>query len=126
MNIIEKITALLSLFMLTACMLAPLRRSSAAQKHPWIRRFVGFHTFYGITLLVTGLIHGLLAGGGSAMMTGKLAWTLLLFLTLLAPLKKRMKQNTWRRMHLTLAVSGCALVVIHILQAVLFHSLQLS
>ena len=64
MNIIEKITALLSLFMLTACMLAPLRRSSAAQKHPWIRRFVGFHTFYGITLLVTGLIHGLLAGGG--------------------------------------------------------------
>lgn len=120
MNMIEKITALLSLLMLTACMLAPLKRTAAAQRHPWIRRAVGFHTFYGITLLAAGLIHGILAGRGPAMMTGKLAWMLLLLLTILSPLKNKMKQNTWRRMHLTLAVLSCALVVIHILQALIF------
>lgn len=119
MNIIEKITALISLLMLIGCMLAPLKRSSAAQRHPWIRRFVGFHTVYGITLLVTGLVHGILAGHGTAMMTGKLAWMLLLLLTLLSPLKKWMKQKNWRYVHLTLAVSSCALVLIHILQAII-------
>ena len=119
MNIIEKITALISLFMLIGCMLAPLERSSAAQKHPWIRRFVGFHTVYGITLLVTGLVHGILAGHGTAMMTGKLAWMLLLLLTLLSPFKKKMKQNTWRYTHLTLAAASSILVVIHILHALI-------
>lgn len=120
MNLIEKITALLSLIMLAACMAAPLKRSAAAQKRPWIRRVLGFHTFYGVTLLATGLIHGILAGQGAAMMTGKTAWMLLLLLTVLTPFKNRIKQTLWRILHLTLAGLSCFFVAIHIFQAVIF------
>lgn len=120
MNMIEKLTALLSLLLLIACMLAPLKRTAWIRRHPGMKQVIGFHTAYGIILLFTGLIHGILAGRGAAMMTGKLAWMLLLVLTLLSPLKKRMKQNTWRYLHLTLAAAGCILVAIHILQALIF------
>lgn len=126
MNIIEKLTALLSLLLLIACMLAPLKRTAWIRRHPGMKQVIGFHTAYGIILLFTGLIHGPFClevrspGRGTAMMTGKLAWMLLLVLTLLSPLKKRMKQNTWRYLHLTLAAAGCILVAIHILQALIF------
>ena len=70
-------------------MLAPLKRAELAQKHPWIRHVTGFHAVYGVILLATGLAHGILAGSGPAMMTGKLGWMLLLILTLLTPLKKK-------------------------------------
>ncbi|HIY30538.1 MAG TPA: hypothetical protein H9776_02235 [Candidatus Mediterraneibacter intestinipullorum] len=119
MNILEKILALISVLLLIFCMLAPLKRTELAQKHPWIRRLTGFHTAYGIFLLVTGLAHGVLAGKDPAMITGKLAWMLLLILTLLTPLKKKAGQALWRRIHITLTVSVCALTVIHIVQAVI-------
>ena len=92
MNILEKILALASVLLLILCMLAPLKRTELAQKHPWIRHVTGFHTAYGIVLLVTGLAHGILAGSGPAMMTGKLAWMLLLILTLLTLVRKKTGQ----------------------------------
>ena len=91
MNILEKILALISVLLLILCMLAPLKRAELAQKHPWIRHVTGFHAVYGVILLATGLAHGILAGSGPAMMTGKLGWMLLLILTLLTPLKKKNK-----------------------------------
>ena len=77
MNILEKFLALVSVLLLILCTLAPLKRTGLAQKRPWIRHVTGFHTAYGIALLITGLIHGALAGNAPAMMTGKLAWMLL-------------------------------------------------
>lgn len=120
MNTLEKILALISVLLLVFCMLAPLKRTELAQKHPWIRHITGFHTVYGILLLVTGLAHGVLAGKGPAMITGKLAWMLLLILTLLTLLKRKTGQSLWRRIHITLAVTVCALTVFHIVQAVIF------
>ena len=120
MNILGKILALISVVLLIFCILAPLKRTKLAQKHPWIKRLAGFHTFYGILLPATGLAHGILAGKNPAMMTGKLAWMVLLILTLLTPLRKKTGQTLWRRIHIALAVCTCALTVIHIAQAVLF------
>lgn len=119
MNILEKTLALASVLLLILCILAPLKRTELAQKYPWIRRVTGFHTAYGIILLVTGLAHGILAGSGPAMMTGKLAWMLLLILTLLTPLKKKTGSALWRKIHITLAVAACVLTVVHIVQAVI-------
>lgn len=119
MNILEKILALASVLLLILCMLAPLKRTELAQKHPWIRRVTGFHTAYGIVLLVTGLAHGILAGSGPAMMTGKLAWMLLLILTLLTLVRKKTGQTRWRKIHIALAVAACVLTVVHIIQAVI-------
>lgn len=118
MNILEKTLALASVLLLILCMLAPLKRTEPAQKHPWIRRATGFHTAYGIILLVTGLAHGIIAGSGPAMVTGKLAWTLLLILTLLTPLKQKTGSALWRKIHITLATASCVLTVVHIVQAI--------
>lgn len=119
LNILEKILALVSVLLLILCMLAPLKRTELAQKHPWIRHVTGFHTAYGIVLLVTGLAHGILAGSGPAMMTGKLAWMLLLILTLLTLVRKKTGQARWRKVHIVLAVAACVLTVVHIIQAVI-------
>ena len=119
MNILEKILALISVLLLILCMLAPLKRAELAQKHPWIRHVTGFHTVYGVILLATGLAHGILAGSGPAMMTGKLGWMLLLILTLLTPLKKKTKQVVWRRIHIALGAAVCVLMVVHIVQSII-------
>lgn len=116
----EKIPALISAALLIFCILAPLKRTRLAQKHPWIKRLAGFHTSCGVLLLASGLAHGILAGKGPAMTTGKFAWMLLLILTLLTPLRKKTGQVLWRRIHIALAVCACALTAIHIVQAVLF------
>lgn len=117
MNILGKALAFISVLLLILCALAPIKRTELAKKHPWLPHITGFHTAYGIILLITGLAHGILAGSGPAMMSGKLAWILLLILTLLTPLKKKTKQVVWRRIHITLGVIVCALVVVHIIQA---------
>ena len=71
MNILEKTLAFISLLLLILCALAPLKRTGLAQKRPWIRHVTGFHTAYGIALLITGLIHGALAGNAPAMMAAQ-------------------------------------------------------
>ncbi len=121
MNILEKFLALVSVLLLILCTLAPLKRTGLAQKRPWIRHVTGFHTAYGIALLITGLIHGALAGNAPAMMTGKLAWMLLLVLTLLTLVKKKIKLAVWRKVHTALGAAVCVLVVVHVVQAAGFY-----
>ncbi len=120
LNILEKTLSFVSVLLLILCALAPMKRTELAQRHTWIRSVTGFHTAYGIILLITGLAHGILAGSGPGMITGKLAWMLLLVLTLLTLLKKRTKQTVWRRIHIALGAATCILVVMHIIQAVIF------
>lgn len=120
LNILEKTLSFVSALLLILCALAPMKRTELAQRHTWIRSVTGFHTAYGIILLITGLAHGILTGSGPGMITGKLAWMLLLVLTLLTLLKKRTKQTVWRRIHIALGAVTCILVVMHIIQAVIF------
>lgn len=117
MNILEKSLAFISVLLLILCALAPLKRTELAKKHPWIPHITGFHTAYGIILLVTGLAHGILAGSGPAMMTGKPAWMLLLVLTLLTLMKKKTKQTVWQRIHIALGAATCVLTAAHIIHA---------
>ncbi len=121
MNILEKSLAFISVLLLILCMLAPLKRTALAQKNPWIRTVAGFHAAYGIVLLITGLAHGVLSGGGPAMISGKLAWMMLLILTCLTIFRKKIKQTLWRKIHIVLAVSVCVLTAVHIIHAVIFH-----
>ena len=117
MNILEKALAFISLLLLILCALAPLKRTGLTQKRPWNRHVTGFHTAYGIALLITGLIHGVLAGSAPGMMTGKLAWMLLLVLTFLTLVKKKIKLAVWRKVHIALGAAVCVLVVVHVVQA---------
>lgn len=52
------------------------------------------------------------------MVTGKLAWMVLLILILLTLFRKKMKTRSWNRIHSGLAAVVCLLVVIHIVYAI--------
>ena len=118
MNILEKSLAFISVLLLILCALAPLKRTELAKKHPWIPHITGFHTAYGIILLIAGLAHGILAVSGPAMITGKPAWMLLLVLTLLTLMKKKVEQAGWRKIHIALGAAVCMLVAVHVIQSV--------
>ena len=111
--------ALISVLLLILCMLAPLKRAEPAQKHPWIRPGPRITPLFGGHPLAPGVAHGILAGSGPAMMTGKLGWMLLLILTVLTPLKKKTKQVVWRRIHIALGAAVCVLMVVHIVQSII-------
>ena len=112
--LLEKILALFSVLLLILCMLAPLRKSTLAQRHPLLRKIAGHHTLFGILLLIAALIHGILAGNTTGMISGKIAWMVLLILVLLSIFLKKRKSSFWNRVHTVLAMIVCVLVVIHV------------
>ena len=117
MMILEKLLASAAVLLLIACMLAPLKKTAFAGKHPWVKRVVGCHALYGWLLLVAGLAHGILAGRQPGMATGKIAWMLLLVLLLLALLRNRLKASVWKLIHRGLSAAVCLAVAIHVISA---------
>lgn len=115
MMILEKLLAALSMVLLVVCMLAPLRKLPFADRHPWVKKALRFHTLYGWLLLAAALAHGILAGKQPGMITGKLAWMALLLLLVLTLLRKRMKTSAWVLLHRVCSVAVCVLVLFHII-----------
>ena len=117
MTILNLFMILISFALLLLCMLAPLRKSAAAQKHPSLKMLLRPHAVYGVLLLIVSLVHGILSGHKPAMMSGKVAWLCLLILLILSLFKKRMNPGTWLRLHRIFAVLFCVLIVIHIVSS---------
>ena len=69
-----------------------------------------------------GIIAAADADGGNApaMITGKLAWMLLLLLTIFALLKRNPGNIRWRKLHIVLAVSVFIAAIFHTVSAVVF------
>lgn len=100
-------------------MLTLLKRSASLQKHRAFKYLARLHAPCGILLLITGLSHGILAGNEAdgnvaAMITGKLAWMLLLLLTILALPKRKIRHTLWQKMHIILAVSVFIFTIVHV------------
>ena len=114
-----------STILLIFCMLALLKRCALPKQRRPLKYLTRLHAPFGILLLLTGLFHGILAGntdGGNApaMITGKLAWMLLLLLTIFALLKRNPGNIRWRKLHIVLAVSVFIAAIFHTVSAVVF------
>ncbi len=120
MIILEKLLALAAVLLLIICMMAPLKKTAFAEKHPGIKRVVGFHAVYAWLLLAAGLAHGILAGKQPGMVTGKIAWMVLLVLILLTLLRRKMKASAWNLLHRVLSAAVCVMIVAHVIVAVSF------
>ena len=119
MILLNKLMILISiLLLLLLCILMPLKRSAAAKERPFLRSILRPHTIYGVLLLITSLIHGILAGSGPAMISGKIAWLCLLILLVLSFFRGRMQAAVWKKLHRRLSILLCALVLIHIVHAI--------
>ena len=119
MTILNLFMILISFALLLLCMLAPLRKSAAAQKHPSLKMLLRPHAVYGVLLLIVSLVHGILSGNKPAMMSGKVAWLCLLILLILSLFKKRMNPGAWLRLHRIFAVLLCVLIAVHVIHAVI-------
>lgn len=119
MTILNLFMILISFALLLLCMLAPLRKSTAAQKHPSLKMLLRPHAVYGMLLLIVSLVHGILSGHKPAMMSGKAAWICPLILLIASLFKKRMNPGAWLRLHRIFAVLLCVLIAVHVIHAVI-------
>ena len=117
MTVLNLFMILISFALLVLCMLAPLKKSTAAQEHPALKMLLIPHAVYGVLLLIVSFVHGILSGNKPAMMSGKAAWLCLLILLLMSLFKKRMVPGAWLRLHRIFAFFFCVLIVIHIVSS---------
>ena len=106
MTILNLFMILISFALLLLCMLAPLRKSTAAQEHPSVKMLLKPHAVCGVLLLIVSLVHGILSGHKPAMMIASL-------------FKKRMNPGAWLRLHRIFAVLLCVLIAVHVIHAVI-------
>lgn len=118
MTILNLIMTVISFILLILCIMAPFRKSGAARGHQMLQAVLKPHTIYGILLLVTSLVHGILSGNNPAMMSGKPAWLCLLILLIFSAFKGKMKTRNWIKIHRVLSVLLCLLIVVHIVHAI--------
>lgn len=120
MTIANHLCILISGALLILCMLTPFRRRSGGRAGQIIRGMLKPHILYGILLLFTSLIHGILSGNKAGMASGKLAWFCMLLLFLLSPGKKRRGKPGWMQLHRRMAILLCAVIAVHIVWAAAF------
>ena len=119
MLILSRAMALVSLLLLLLCMGAARKNNKAGRKSPWLQKLLtgSGHGFCGIFLLLAGLAHGIAAGRRPGMISGKVAWMLLLVLVIFSLIARKRLSGPWRRLHRYLAIGACLLVAAHVICA---------
>lgn len=117
---LSRFLSLISVLLILLCLLAPLKKSSAAAGHKIVRTLLKPHRLYALLLLVLSLAHGILAQRTPAMNSGKIAWLFILLFIIISFAGQRIKKNTWLRIHRVLSAAGCILIAGHIITAFLF------
>ena len=105
---LNHLLAFIATILLVLCMLTPFKK-----KHSRLQ-WLNHHVFYAIALIVVALIHGIIAGSHPTMLSGKMAWIALVLLVILAIPHQRFKCHSFRKIHRSLAILTCGLILIHI------------
>lgn len=104
--------SIICVILIILCMLVPLKKEGICQK------FLGYHKIYAILLLILSLIHGILAGNNLGIISGKIAWMILLILVTTAYLINRDALN-WNKIHLILSIIFTIIAILHIYIAII-------
>lgn len=99
MTAFNHILAAVSVVLVLLCMAFPLRKNGKFYKNRFFQRILKPHTIYAVALLVISLLHGIAAGKQAGIISGKAAWMILLVLVLTSFLKRKIKQETWLKLH---------------------------
>lgn len=103
----KQLILILCIILLLLCMLVPLKKEGIFSK------LLGYHKTYAILLVVFSLIHGILAENSSGMISGIIAWIVLLILILSAYFIDR-DSLIWNKIHLLLSYIFVIIVIYHI------------
>ncbi|MBC5787013.1 MULTISPECIES: hypothetical protein [Clostridiaceae] len=115
--LMSKLLSIISVLLLLVCMLAPVKKTAFAQKHPIVKSILKHHSIYGILLLIITLFHGILAGNQPGMISGKIAWMILLLLIIFSIPKNKMNSPIWKKIHVIISILLCLIVIFHIVIA---------
>ncbi len=118
MTILSQLLAYLSLLFFILCILTPLKKSASAAKYKIIGFVLKHHAFYAALILPLALAHGILAGKASGMISGKIAWMLILILIITSIAGRRLTKKTWLVLHRLLSLTAGILIIIHICVAI--------
>ena len=106
---------ILSILLLTLCLLYRFRDAGLLRNHPFLRQLLSFHAVYGMLLLISAFIHGILAGKQPGMLTGKLAWICLIVISVHSLYRKYSDIAKWIRLHKVLYRTMYSLILLHII-----------
>lgn len=112
---LNTILALLSVILLILCMLCPQAKKQLNAK--WLNH----HIIYAVLLIIVALIHGILAGKHPAMLSGKLSWLCLIIFVVISIPHHRFKHPTFKKIHRSLSIITCGLILIHIIHALVIR-----
>ena len=111
---------LVCLILVLLCMLAAAQKRLLLKPKSFFKKAVCFHDGYAYLLLVLALVHGILSGKSAAMMSGKVAWMILLILIIFALIQKKFRFAWMKKAHVVLSVLFCLGVIGHVIHAILF------
>lgn len=120
MFVLGKILSTAAVLLCILCLAAPMKKIKVGQKIKGLRTLLKPHVLYGWLLLVTGLMHGIMAGKNPGMLSGKVVWVVLVILLFCACLKKRMSKSVWIFLHRCLSLVFAAGILFPIAYAVIF------
>ena len=110
---------LVCLILVLLCMLAAAKKRLLLKPNSFLSKAVCFHDGYAYALVVLALVHGILSGKAAAMMSGKVAWMILLILIIFALIQKKCCSAWMKKAHVVLSVVFCLGVIGHVIHAVL-------
>ena len=119
MELLNHCLELICLLLLVLCMAAPLTKKPVCQRYPLVRAVLSLHGVYGCLLISLGLWHGILSGKAPAMITGKLAWLVLVLCILMAAVQKKWFRKSLKTSHFPASILVCTLLAVHILHGLL-------
>lgn len=114
--IFNHLLALICLLLVILCLLPLLKNHFTNNRI--ITKVCKHHQLYAFLLVVMALVHGIIAGNNPAMISGKIAWVVLILIIVLAYLIKQNKPK-WKKLHLIFSIIFVILVVVHIIYAIL-------
>ena len=118
MLLLNKWMILVSVILFLLCMAMPLRKAKGMRGRKTVQALLRPHAWYALLLLITSLVHGIMAGKHPTMISGKLAWMVLLVVLLTSVFQKSMKSKNWRKLHQIVSILCAFLIVVHIVQAI--------
>lgn len=103
----KQFITILCIILLLLCMLEPLKKEGIFSK------VLSYHNTYAILLAVFSLLHGILAENNSGMISGIIAWLIILIIILSACLISR-DSLIWNKIHLFLSFTLVFVIIYHI------------
>ena len=109
----NQVLVVICVVLLVLCMAVPLKKTGITRKYPWIQRILSLHIWFGWLLVMFGCWHGIVSGKAPAMISGKLAWMVLLGFMVVSTVQSKIGKKCMPKVHGGVSLLVIGLVALH-------------